>query len=171
MRVSILTISDRSSRGERDDLAGPKLAENVERHGWTVVDRRVVPDDREQISRILVEWSDSGDTDVILTTGGTGFGRRDVTPEATLDVIEKKAPGLAEAMRIASMSITPHAMLSRSVCGIRGDTLIVNLPGSPKAAVENLGVIAPALPHAVDLLRNDPDAEKGHQPGVQSRRA
>lgn len=171
MRVSILTVSDRSARGERDDLAGPKLEQYMTQRGWSVVLTEIVPDEKEQISRMLLEWVDSRECDLILTTGGTGFGLRDVTPEATAEVIERNAPGLAEAMRIASMSITPHAMLSRGVCGIRGQTLIVNLPGSPRAAVENLEVILPALPHAVELLQDDPDAEKGHRPGFNSRQA
>jgi molybdenum cofactor synthesis domain-containing protein len=171
MRVSILTVSDRSSRGEREDLAGPKLADFIQKRGGEVVHRKVVPDERSQIGQAITEWCDTGEVDVILTTGGTGFGLRDVTPEATREVIEREAPGLAEAMRIASMRITPHAMLSRGVCGIRRQTLIVNLPGSPRAAVENLEVILPALPHAVKLLQDDPAAEEGHRPGLQSRNA
>jgi molybdenum cofactor synthesis domain-containing protein len=139
--------------------------------GWDVIQRQIVPDERDEIRQVLLEWCDAGAVDLILTTGGTGFGLRDITPEATKDVIERNAPGLAEAMRIASMNVTPHAMLSRGVCGICGGTLIVNLPGSPKAAVENLQVILPALPHAVELLQDDPDAEKGHHPGMQSRHA
>lgn len=171
MKVSILTVSDRSSRGDREDLAGPRLAEFIGARGWELAQRLIVPDEREQIRQVLLEWCDSGKVDLILTTGGTGFGLRDITPEATQDVIERDAPGLAEAMRIASMRITPHAMLSRGVCGIRGQTLIVNLPGSPKAAVENLDVISPALPHAVELLQDDPEAEKGHRTGIKSRKA
>jgi molybdopterin adenylyltransferase len=171
MKLSILTVSDRSARGEREDLAGPKLEQFMTQRGWKLVQKDIVSDEKEEISRKLVEWADGGECDLILTTGGTGFGRRDITPEATTDIIERMAPGLAEAMRIASMSITPHAMLSRSVCGIRGETLIVNLPGSPKAAVENLEVILPALPHAIELLRDDPEAEKGHRPGIKSRNA
>lgn len=171
MKVSILTVSDRSSSGEREDLAGPRLGEFMQQRGWTLVESQIVADERDQISQALRQWADSGETDLILTTGGTGFGRRDITPEATLEVIERQAPGLAEAMRIASMRITPHAMLSRGVCGIRGSTLIVNLPGSPRAAVENLDVILPALPHAVELLQDDPGAEQGHRPGFESRQA
>jgi molybdenum cofactor synthesis domain-containing protein len=171
MRVSILTVSDRSSRGEREDLAGPKLEEYTAARGWALAQRHIVPDERQQIQQTLLDWCDSGEVDLILTTGGTGFGLRDVTPEATRQVIEREAPGLAEAMRIASMRITPHAMLSRGVCGIRGGTLIVNLPGSPRAAVENLEVIMPALPHAVELLQDDPEAEKGHRPGIPSKNA
>jgi molybdopterin adenylyltransferase len=171
MRVSILTVSDRSAHGEREDLAGPKLEQVMTQRGWTLVHRDIVADEKDEISRILIQWADAGDCDLILTTGGTGFGRRDITPEATVEVVDRLAPGMAEAMRIASMSITPHAMLSRAVCGIRAETLIVNLPGSPRAAVENLEVILPALPHAVELLQDDPQAEKGHRQGLKSRNA
>jgi molybdenum cofactor synthesis domain-containing protein len=131
--------------------------------GWEISKRAVVPDDMDILQAILVEWSDSKDIDIILTTGGTGFAPRDVTPEATQAVIEREAPGLAEAMRSFSLNVTPHAMLSRAKAGIRGRTLIVNLPGSPRAAVENLNIILPVLAHAVDLLREAPDAEAGHR--------
>lgn len=163
IRVAILTISDRSARGERSDASGPALEETVTALGWEVMERAIVPDDLPMIGERLVEWAESGRVDLILTTGGTGFSRRDVTPEATRAVIERAAPGLAEAMRAASLQITPHAMLSRAVCGIRRQTLIVNLPGSPKGAVENLKVILPVLPHAIELLREDPAAEDGHR--------
>jgi molybdenum cofactor synthesis domain-containing protein len=123
----------------------------------------IVPDEREAIQKTLITWSDEGNLDVILTTGGTGFSPRDVTPEATQAVIERLAPGLAEAMRQSSLVVTPHAMLSRALAGIRKRTLIVNLPGSPKAAVENLQVILPVLPHAVQLLTEDPHAEADHR--------
>ncbi len=125
----------------------------------------MVPDSRDRIRSVLIEWADSGDIDVILTTGGTGFAPRDITPEATLDVVERVAPGLAEAMRSASLQITPHAMLSRAASGIRGRTIILNLPGSPKGALETLKVVLPVLPHAVELLHEDPHAEAGHAPG------
>jgi len=159
-----MTISDRSSIGERADASGPALVEAVTDLGWKVVNTTILPDDLAQISSKLVEWADSGDMDVILTTGGTGFGGRDVTPEATLAVIHRIAPGLPEAMRQASLRITPHAMLSRATAGIRARTLIINLPGSPKGAIENLAVVVPVLPHAVQLLSGDPSAEAGHQP-------
>jgi len=159
-----MTISDRSSIGERADASGPALVEAVTDLGWKVVNTTVLPDDLAQISSMLVEWADRGDMDVILTTGGTGFGGRDVTPEATLAVIHRIAPGLPEAMRQTSLRITPHAMLSRATAGIRARTLIINLPGSPKGAVENLAVVVPVLPHAVQLLSEDPSAESGHQP-------
>jgi molybdenum cofactor synthesis domain-containing protein len=131
--------------------------------GWQIVRRDIVPDDLERLKDVLKEWADSGEVDLVLTTGGTGFSPRDRTPEATLAVIERAAPGLAEAMRAASLHVTPHAMLSRATAGIRRRTLIVNLPGSPKGAVENFQVVRPVLPHAVQLLQDDPGAEAGHQ--------
>ncbi len=164
LRFGILTVSDRSSRGERADLGGPALAEAVRARGWSASLTDVVADDRAAIASILSAWCARGDLDVILTTGGTGFAPRDVTPEASRDVIERDAPGLAEAIRAESLKITPHAMLSRSVAGIRGRTLILNLPGSPKGAVESLGFVAAVLEHAVQLLREDAGAEKGHTP-------
>ncbi len=163
IHFGILTISDRSFQGLRPDASGPALAARIKASGWVVVQEQVVPDDLLTIQKALVSWVEGGDLDVILTTGGTGFGSRDVTPEATQAVIDRSAPGLAEAMRAASLRETPHAMLSRGIAGIRGQTLIVNLPGSPKAAVQNLDVIAPVLPHAVQLLRGDPRSEDGHQ--------
>lgn len=166
MRVAILTISDRSSRGERADASGPALAARLQQLDWQVTRQQVIPDDGDQIRATLIAWSDEGAADVILTTGGTGFAPRDVTPEATLAVIEREAPGLTEAMRASSMKISLHAMLSRARAGIRGNTLIVNLPGSPKGALENLEVILPALAHAVQLLRGSSDAESGHAQGA-----
>lgn len=162
VRFGILTLSDRSARGERDDVSGPALARLIEAENWTVAKQSLLPDDESAIRAILSEWADSGELDVILTTGGTGFAPRDVTPEATRAVIDREAPGLAEAMRAASLKITPHAMLSRVVTGIRKKTLIINLPGSPKGAVENLQVVLPVLPHAIQLLHEDPDSEKSH---------
>jgi molybdopterin adenylyltransferase len=163
MRFGILTISDRSWRGERADASGPALQSLILAQGWQVVRTDVVADELEMIRDCLVAWADSDEFDVILTTGGTGFSPRDVTPEATQQVIERAAPGIAEAMRAASLKVTPHAMLSRALAGIRKRTLIINLPGSPKAAVENLQVVLPVLNHAVQLLREHPDAEAGHQ--------
>ncbi len=163
IRVSILTVSDRSSRAERPDSSGPALQSAAQQQGWQIVATGIVPDDADQIARKLAEWADSGLCDLILTTGGTGFTARDVTPEATLTIIERQTPGITQAILIESLKITPHAMLSRAVSGIRAHTLIVNLPGSPKAAVENLEIILPVLPHAVELLRGDPQAEAGHQ--------
>ena len=161
-RFGILTVSDRSACGERPDLSGPALAELVSAQGWTVIRQAIAPDELPVLHATLLDWADHGGLDVILTTGGTGFTPRDVTPEATRQVIEREAPGLAEAMRHAGLEITPHAMLSRAVAGIRGKVLIVNLPGSPKGAVESLQVILPVLPHAVELLRDEPDAESHH---------
>lgn len=165
IRVGILTVSDRSARQERADLSGPALAQAVAEQlaGAAVVTTGIVPDEREEIAAWLKAGADELGLDLILTTGGTGFAPRDVTPEATRSVIEREAPGLAEAMRSASLQVTPHAMLSRAVAGIRGRTLIVNLPGSPRAAVENLATIAPVLPHAIELLHEAPTAEAHHR--------
>ena len=162
LRIGILIASDRSSRGERPDLSGPALVELVTAQGWTVIHTAIVPDDLEALRNTLSTWADSGEIDIILTTGGTGFAPRDITPEATNLVLDRLAPGLAEAMRQESRKVTPHAMLSRAVTGMRGKVLIINLPGSPKAAVENLQVVLSVLPHAVELLKEDPDAEKHH---------
>jgi molybdenum cofactor synthesis domain-containing protein len=162
LRFGILTVSDRSSRGQRADLSGPALADHVRARGWDASLLDVVADERPQIASTLTGWCARGDLDVILTTGGTGFAPRDVTPEATRDVIEREAPGLAEAIRAESLKVTPHAMLSRGLAGIRGKTIIINLPGSPKGAAESLQVVAEVLEHAVKLLREDVDAEKGH---------
>jgi molybdenum cofactor synthesis domain-containing protein len=162
LRFGLLTLSDRSARGERADSSAPALAQLIEGKGWFVAKESLLADEETAIRELLISWSDSGELDVILTTGGTGFSPRDVTPEATRAVIERDAPGLAEAMRAASLTITPHAMLSRVVTGIRKKTLIVNLPGSPKGAVENLQVILPVLPHAVQLLQGDPASESTH---------
>jgi molybdopterin adenylyltransferase len=163
LRCGILTVSDRSSRGERLDRSGPALVEKITTQGWQVERVDIVPDDYQVLVDTLVKWGDSGELDVILTTGGTGFSPRDVTPEATAAVVERSAPGLGEAMRSESLKITPYAMLSRAVAGIRGRTLIINLPGSPKGALENLTVILPVLPHAVELLQEAENAEAGHR--------
>lgn len=163
IRVGILTVSDRSARGERPDASGPALADRARAAGWQVVSQSILPDEQPALEDLLRTWADSGSLDLILTTGGTGFAPRDITPEATLAVIERQTPGLAEAMRQASLKITPHAMLSRAAAGIRKRTLVINLPGSPRGAVENLEVVLPVLPHAVDLLREDPGAEGRHR--------
>jgi molybdopterin adenylyltransferase len=163
IRIGILTVSDRAARGERADESGPALARVVAEQGWHTVRSTVIADDMDAIERTLIEWSDSGEVDVILTDGGTGFSPRDLTPEATEEVIQRHAPGIAEAMRAASLLITPHAMLSRAIAGIRSRTLIINLPGSPKGAIESLRVILPVVPHAVQLLRDEPEAEQGHR--------
>ncbi len=157
MRIGILTISDRAAAGVYEDESGPALADVIREHFQTDIDiTHVVPDDFMEIRRALEKWCDDAHLDLILTTGGTGFAPRDVTPEATKAVLEKEAPGLVQAMIAASLQKTPHAMLSRMAAGIRGHTLIVNLPGSPKAARENLQTILPALPHALELLHGSP---------------
>lgn len=162
LRFAVLTVSDRSSRGERPDASGPALVEFIQSRGWVVTRRDVLPDELDVLRVSLAALADRDEADIILTTGGTGFAPRDVTPEATRAMIEREAPGLAEAMRAAGGLKSPHAMLSRAVAGIRGKVLIVNLPGSPKGAVESLQIISPALEHAVQLLRGDPRAEVGH---------
>ncbi len=164
MRIGLLTVSDRSARGERPDEAGPALRRKAEAWGWEVAEAAVVPDEPADIESALRRWADGGTVDVILTTGGTGFGERDRTPEATLAVCDRQAPGLAEAMRSAGARRTPHAILSRAAAGLRGQVLIVNLPGSPRGALESLDVLQPVLSHAVQLLRGDPQAEAGHRP-------
>jgi molybdopterin adenylyltransferase len=159
IRFAILTASDRAARGEREDLSGPALADLVRTQGWSVVELALLPDDESALANRMSAWADGGQVEVILVTGGTGFAPRDVTPEATRRVIEREAPGLAEAMRAASLAKTPHAMLSRLLCGIRARTIIIDLPGSPKGATENFEVILPVLEHAVKLLRGE---ESGH---------
>lgn len=164
MQIGILTLSDRSARGERPDASGPVIRAFAQTElRAEVAAEAVLPDDRAQIEALLRQWCDERRLDVIFTTGGTGFAPRDVTPEATRAVIDREAPGLAEAMRAESLKVTKHAMLSRAVCGLRGRTLIINLPGSPKGVRENLATLAPVLPHAVELLREAPDAEAGHR--------
>jgi molybdopterin adenylyltransferase len=163
LQFVIITVSDRSSKGERPDSSGPLLAESIRKRGWNTYAAEIIPDELEIIKNDLVKWSECGLIDIILTTGGTGFSPRDVTPEATNAIIQRPTPGLVEAMRIESLKLTPHAMLSRASAGIRAGTLIINLPGSPKAAVENFQFISPVLVHAVDLMRNAPGAETGHQ--------
>jgi molybdopterin adenylyltransferase len=153
IRFAVLTISDRSARGERADASGPLLEAIVRQSGGEVLRAAIFPDDRPVIRAELEAIADAGVADVVLTTGGTGFAPRDVTPEATRDVLDKEAPGLAEVMRAESLKKTGTAMLSRAVAGIRKSTLIINLPGSPKAARENLEVVLPALAHAVELMK------------------
>lgn len=154
--AAVVTVSDRSYRGERPDGSGPVVREMLEQVGYQVVRMEVVPDEQEEIEALLRELADQGDIALTVTTGGTGFSPRDVTPEATAAVCQRMTPGIAEAMRLASLRITPRAMLSRSAAGIRGRTLIVNLPGSPKAAKENLEAVLPALDHGLEMLRGGP---------------
>ena len=162
LRIAILTISDRSSRDEREDLSGPALEKAILDKGWQVVHMSIVPDEKLDIQAVLMGWTSQDNIDVILTTGGTGFAPRDITPEATQEIIERETPGISELMRVESLKITKHAVLSRAISGIRNKTLIINLPGSPKGAVENLEAVADVLEHAVQLLREDPKAEESH---------
>jgi molybdopterin adenylyltransferase len=151
--VGVLTISDKGSRGERQDKSGEVIREILPSMDARIVNYDVIPDEKELIVEKLVRWADEDNLDVVVTTGGTGLTPRDVTPEATLAVVDRIVPGFAEAMRAESLKKTPHAMLSRAVVGTRGKCLIVNLPGSPKAVRECLEVILPALPHAVETLK------------------
>lgn len=162
IKIGILTASDRSSAGERIDETSPALIRVIEENRWQTIRVAIVPDDLIIIRDTLKDWVEKKDLDLILTTGGTGFSPRDNTPEATLEVVERLAPGLAEAMRFHSLQKTPHAMLSRGIAGISRGVLIINLPGSPNAAVENFAIIMPVLSHAIELLRNDPDSESHH---------
>lgn len=155
-KAAVLTVSDRSFRGERPDAGGPLVAELLEAGGYEVVRRDIVPDERLEIEARLKAIADSGEVQLLVTTGGTGFAPRDVTPEATLAVCDRLTPGIPEAMRYASMQITPRAMLSRAQAGIRKGTLIINLPGSPKAAKENLEAVLPALSHGLEMLSGKP---------------
>ncbi len=153
MKIAVLCISDSGFAGEREDSSGPLIIEMMKDMAQTVL-YKCLPDEQEMISVELVKICDDGEADIILTTGGTGFAPRDVTPEATSAVIERTVPGIPEAMRLRSLAITDRAMLSRAVAGIRGETLIINLPGSPKAVKENLETVMPVLGHAVELIKN-----------------
>ena len=155
IRAAVLTVSDKGAQGLREDRSGPTARGLLEGLGIQVVAYEVVPDDRPLIETRLRSWADGGQTDLIVTTGGTGLAARDVTPEATLAVIDRPVPGMAEAMRAASLKTTPLAMLSRGVVGQRGKTLIVNLPGSPQAVVECLQALAAALPHAIAIIKGE----------------
>ena len=153
MRAAILTLSDKGARGERADESGPALASWLEERGVQTVQSRVIADEFEQIVAVLTEWADDDAADLILTTGGTGVSPRDITPEATLQVVERTIPGLGELMRIRSLEKTPMASLSRAVAGIRNQSLIINLPGSPRGALENLEAVWPTLGHAIEKIR------------------
>lgn len=155
-KVGILTLSDKGSRGEREDLSGQTIRELLDPATYAVEAYAVIPDERDEIVETLVDWADRLELDLIVTTGGTGLSPRDVTPEATEAVIARAVPGMAEAMRWASLQKTPHAMISRAVVGVRGRCLIANLPGSPRGVRENLEVLLPALPHALEKLQGDP---------------
>jgi len=156
LTAAVITVSDRSYAGEREDASGPRVAELLTQGGYTVLEQLIVPDERPMIEQALIRLADDRDVALVVTTGGTGFSPRDVTPEATLAVCERRADGIPEAMRAASLAITPRAMLSRAAAGIRGRTLVVNLPGSPKAAAENLSAVLPTLEHGLEMLRGGP---------------
>ena len=151
-REGIITVSDRASKGEYEDKSGPMIKELVEAAGMEVVDYIIVPDEKSQIVKKLLHFSDQRQADLVFTTGGTGFSKRDVTPEATKQVVEREVPGIGEALRSYSLTITPKAMLSRQTAGIRGNTLIINLPGSPKACKENIDYIMGPLKHGLGIL-------------------
>lgn len=162
-RIAVLTVSDRGSQGDYEDRSGPLIAEIIaSRTPWYVEARQIVPDEVDQIATQLQEWVAQG-INLVLTTGGTGFGPRDITPEATMKVIERQAPGIAEGLRAESLKVTQHAMLSRGVAGISRETLIVNLPGNPRAVRENLNVLLPILPHALELITGSSSSEAGHR--------
>jgi molybdopterin adenylyltransferase len=156
IRAAIITLSDKASKGEREDESGQVIRHLIEGIGAVIGHYEILPDEKQRIVEVLKRLSDSGDIDLIITSGGTGVAPRDVTPEATREVIERELPGMAETMRAESFKQTSHAMISRAVAGIRKQTLIVNLPGSPRAARENLAVLLPALPHAIEKLKGDP---------------
>ena len=155
MKAAILTLSDQGARGERVDLSGPALASWLSGRGVEIARTEIIPDEADLISSKLAEWADGGEFDLILTTGGTGVSPRDVTPEATESVLDRVIPGFGEAMRAASLAKTPQAMISRAVSGVRKRTLIVNLPGSPRGAIENLEAVWPAIPHALKKIQGD----------------
>ena len=159
MKAAVLTVSDGVAEGTREDRSGDLLDELLAGDGYEV-ERRVVPDDRDAIADAIVSLADEGEAALVLTTGGTGLGPRDVTPEATMSVLERAAPGIAEAIRADSIAKTPHGLLSRGIAGVRGSTLVVNLPGSPGGCRDGFAVLQPALKHALELLAGEPTAHK-----------
>ncbi|HEY68420.1 MAG: molybdopterin adenylyltransferase [Chloroflexi bacterium] len=163
IRAGVVTVSDKGYAGEREDASGPLLADLLRKMGAVVVSQTIVPDERAEIERVLIALADERRVDLIVTTGGTGPAPRDVTPEATWAVIEREMPGLAEVLRFEGYRKTPMAVISRGVAGIRGRTLIVNLPGSPKAVREGMETLAPILPHAIKMLRG---VDTEHKPEV-----
>lgn len=155
IQVGVITASDKGARGEREDLSGPTLAKLVQEISGQVVEYVVLPDDQAQLEETMRLWADERRLDLILTTGGTGFSMRDVTPEATLAVADRMVPGIAEVMRMESLKVTPKAMLSRAIAVLRKGTLIINMPGSPKAVRECFAAIAPAIPHGIEILKGE----------------
>ncbi len=154
--AGVLTVSDSAARGDRRDESGPAIRRLLEQHGYNVLLHKTVPDEVQDVRDILIKWIDKTSLDIIITTGGTGLSPRDITPEATKSVIEREVPGIAEAIRIRGLDSTPRAVLSRGVAGVRGKTLIINLPGSPSAVVQGMEVILPVLKHALDKIKGDP---------------
>jgi len=155
LNIGILTVSDKGWRGQRSDESGKTIRNSLSQLDSRVVKYEVIPDETDIIAGKLAEWADEGSVDIILTTGGTGFSRRDITPEATLSIVDKVVPGFGEAMRAETFSTTPMAILSRATAGIRGKCLIINLPGSPKAVRECLAVVLPVIPHAVEIIKGE----------------
>lgn len=153
--AGIITVSDKGSQGKREDLSGPAIAEMLAGAAISIKHTIIIPDETDEIKAAIIDFADTKKLDLILTNGGTGVSPRDLTPDATLEVIDKQIPGMAEAMRHQSMQVTPHAMISRAVAGVRGKSLIINLPGSPKGAKENLAIVLPALKHAIEKIKGD----------------